>query len=307
MGRSLVLVALAACQLPGRPITTHAAPPAQQYTLLDVIGGWRWLLRTDEAGTSRVEDEVWRFRHTPGAPTRLVGRYVRTVEVRSKDRTPFQCNQRLWYRQRALYDVVAEITDSGFAVHETGYTTEPGPCDHGFRHLGDYTLALAGSHVELSWPSGTQTLTQIDDKDSELPAAPWPAATTLAGAWRWDATSYDDDNNIRDESEWWDITRRSPTAIDATYRRRVTIHSADGKPIPCANAPSWSFDDAYVLSGVREEEHWHFTELAAEPGDHACLRATPKRTLDEATAEQIGDNLVLEWRGKRRQVLYRPD
>jgi hypothetical protein len=87
----------------------------------------------------------------------------------------------------------------------------------------------------------------------------------------------------------------------------VTVRSVDGSPIPCAGAPSWTFDDAYVLDGQREEEHWHFYERAAEPGDHPCLRVTPRRSLDEATAEQLGDNLVLEWRGKRRQVLYRPD
>ena len=57
-------------------------------------GTWRWLLRTDEAGTSRVEHETWHLRPDPGAPTHLVGRYMRTVEVRSLDRVPFQCNQR---------------------------------------------------------------------------------------------------------------------------------------------------------------------------------------------------------------------
>ena len=62
-----------------------------------------------------------------------------------------------------------------------------------------------------------------------------------------------------------------------------------------------------ALAASEEEEHWHFYELAVEPGDHPCLRATPKRALDEATAEQIGDFLVLEWRGKRRQILYRPE
>ena len=87
----------------------------------------------------------------------------------------------------------------------------------------------------------------------------------------------------------------------------MIVKSPDGSAIHCAGAPTWSFDDGYVLDGQREEEPWHFHELAAEPGDHACLKATPKRSLDEATAEQLGDYLVLEWRGKRRQVLYRPD
>jgi hypothetical protein len=150
-------------------------------------------------------------------------------------------------------------------------------------------------------------LWQIDDAPSELPAAPWHDTFDPAGAWRWDASSVDEAGNVRDEHEWWQVTRRSDTRLDVTYRRRVVVRSADGKtPIACAGAPSWSFDDAYVLEGWREEEHWHFHELAVEPGDHPCLRATPKRNLDEATGEQIGDYLVLEWRGKRREILYRP-
>ena len=85
------------------------------------------------------------------------------------------------------------------------------------------------------------------------------------------------------------------------------MRSTDGTPIACAGTPSWTFDDAYVLDGQKEEDHWHFHELAVEPGDHPCLRATPKRILDEATAEQIGDFFIFEWRGKRREILYRPE
>jgi hypothetical protein len=225
--------------------------------------------------------------------------------VRSDDRRPFACNQRPWYRQRAMFDITVEIAATGFAVTETDYEAEPGPCDHGFRHKGDYEAELAGQRLALRWDGGTQTLWRIDDDLAELPTDPWPAPS-LHGAWRWEATSFDDEGHVHDESEWWQITRRTDTRLDATYRRRVTIRSADGSNIACANAPSWTFDDAYVLDGQREEEHWHFYERAAEPGDHPCLRVTPRRSLDEATAEQLGDYLILEWRGKRRQVLYRP-
>ena len=93
------------------------------------------MLRTDEASTSRVEDEVWRLRPDPTAPARLVGRYLRSVEIRSTDRVPFQCNQRLWYRQRALYDVTVDLDGQGVVVHETGYQAETSPCDHGFRQM----------------------------------------------------------------------------------------------------------------------------------------------------------------------------
>lgn len=303
-----LVIAWAACQPPSTttPGAAHA-PPARMYTLAELIGGWRWLLRTQEAGTTRVEDEQWRFRPGP-TPTQLVGRYVRTVEVRSDDRVPFQCNQRPWYRQRAVYDVIVDITPTAFGIRETDYRAEPSPCDHGFRHTGEYGAVLAGDRLTLRWAGGTQTLMQLDDRLADLPEDPWPAPPPQpTGTWRWDATSYDDDGNLRDETEWWQVTRRTDTKLDATYRRRVTVRSPDGKPIACANASSWSYDDAFVLDGQKEEEHWHFYELASDPGDHPCLRTSPHRTLDEATAEQIGDYLILEWRGKRRQILYRPE
>jgi len=303
----LLLTLVAACQPPGASTPTRPAPPVSIYQMADLVGGWRWLLRTNEAGTTRVEAEAWRFRPAAGIPTQLSGRYVRDVEVRSDDRAPFGCNQRPWYRQRAVYDVTVQATAGGFAIQETDYQAESSPCDHGFRRLGGYTGTFTGNGFTLTWGGGTQTLWQIDDELTDLPLAPWPTRPQLAGAWRWDATSYDGTGNVRDENEWWELTRRSDTQIDATYRRRVTVRSPDGAAIPCAGASSWSFDDAYLLYGQREEEHWHFYELAADPAAHPCLAATPQRSLDEATAEQIGDYLVLEWRGKRRQILYRPE
>jgi hypothetical protein len=306
--KRLLLVLCSACQPPGTSTSKpRATLPPSAFQLTDLVGGWSWQLRTSEAGTTRVETEAWRFRPAPGHPLQLSSRYVRDVEVRSDDRVPFGCNQRPWYRQRTLYDVTLEATASGFTVRETDYHTEPSPCDHGFRRLGAYISALAGNRFTLTWDGGAQTLWQIDDELTELPVAPWPSTPELAGPWRWDATSYDGTGNVRDESEWWELTRRTDTRIDATYRRRVTIRSPDGTPITCAGAPAWSFEDAYLLDGQREEEHWHLHELAADPGNHPCLKATPRRSLDEATAEQLGDYLVLEWRGKRRQVLYRPE
>jgi hypothetical protein len=300
---AVAAVVIAACGSANAP--THRPPPPHQFLLGDLVGSWRWLLRTAEAGTTRVEDETWRFRRSPSSSTQLLGRYIRTVEVRSDDRVPFACNQRPWYRQRAVYDVVVDVTTTGFAIRETGYHAEPTPCDHGFRKMGNYTAVLGGGKLELRWSGGSQVLMQLDADVRDLPADPWPSAAQPLGPWRWDAVSYDDDGNLRTEHEWWEVTKRTETQLDITYRRRVIVNSSDGKPIPCANATTWSFDDAYVLDGQREEEHWHFHELAAEPGDHACLKATPKRNLDEATAEQLGDFFVLEWRGKRRQILYR--
>jgi hypothetical protein len=300
--------ALAACQpqAASAPITRPAPRPG--FLITDLIGGWHWVLRTREAGTTRVETETWRFRPAAGDPSQLSGRYVREVEIRSDDRVPFGCNQRPWYRQRALFEVaVGRNPVGGFTVRETNYQTEPSPCDRGFRRLAAYTATGDGERFTLSWDGGNQTLSQSDGELAELPVSPWPDAPVLAGPWRWDATSYGDAGDLRDEAEWWEITQRGADQLDATYRRRVTVRSPDGADLACAGAPSWSFDDAYVLDGEREAGHWHLRERAADPGDHPCLRATPRRSLDEATAEQIGDYLVLEWRGKRRQVLYRPE
>jgi hypothetical protein len=309
--RGALAVTLAACAAPASPGSTRPAPPATQLTIAELVGGWRWMLHSDDNGASRIEDERWRLRPDPDAPGHAVGRYVRTVEVRSRDRVPFRCNQRTWYRQRAVFDVVVAPKDDAYVVRETAYRTEPSPCDHGFRHAGDYRAELRGSRIVLAWNgatgSGAQTLWQVDDEVKPLPDAPWPAEYVPTGAWRWEASSLGDDGTARDEVEWWEITRRSATRLDITYRRRVTVRSLDGTPIACAHAPTWSFDDAYVLDAQQEEEHWRLHELAVSPGDHPCVRPTPRRALDEATAEQIGDFLVLEWRGKRRQVLFRPD
>jgi hypothetical protein len=298
---------LAACQPPSAGTSTsRPAEPAEKFQLLDLAGTWRWVHRVEADGTSRVENEEWHLAPDTAEPTRLVGRYVRSVEVRSTDGVSFQCNQRPWYRQRAMFDVAVELAAEGFTVRELSYKAETSPCDHGFRHMSSYSVVPHGNRMILRWEGGQQTLWHVDSALTPLPEAPWSVSADPSGTWRWQTSSYDDDGNVRDEAEWWEITRHGDTRVDATYRRRVTVRNPDNAPITCAAAPSWSFDDAYVLRGDKEEEHWHFYELAVEPGDHPCLRITPRRTIDEATAERIGDFLVLEWRGKRRQVLFKP-
>ena len=303
MNRAVALLVLAACQ----PPSSRRARAIEQDELLHLAGTWRWLHRAESDGTIRVEDEQWQLLMTDGA--HLAGHYMRTLDVRTTDRLGFPCNQRLAYRQRALFDVVVEADDDGgWVARETGYQAEPSPCDHGFRHVTTYQAVPRGNRLELRWDGGSQTLWHVGEVTDTL-AVPWSATTPAvpAGAWQWQTRSYDDDRHVREEAEWWEITPRGDTALDATYRRRVTVRSVDGSPIACAGAPSWSFDDAYVLEGEREEQHWHFRERAVDAGTHPCLAATPNRALDEATGEQLGDYLVLEWRGKRRQVLYRPD
>ena len=93
--RLLLLFALvAACQPQASGAPTTRPAPAAGVLMSDLVGGWRWMLRTREDGTTRVETESWRLRPAVGDPTRLAGRYLRDVEVRSDDRVPFGCDQR---------------------------------------------------------------------------------------------------------------------------------------------------------------------------------------------------------------------
>ena len=192
MKRLAVVALFLACQPPGGS-PSHPTKPAQQVSLRDFVGDWRWVFRAEESATARVEDEQWQLRADPAQPARLVGRYLRTVEVRSTDRVPFQCNQRLYYRQRALFDVVGELRGTELVLRETAYKTEPSPCDHGFRHLGEYHIEPNGNRITLRWDKGSQTLWQIDASAKPLQAVPWSETSDPTGPWRWQTTSYDDD------------------------------------------------------------------------------------------------------------------
>ena len=139
-----------------------------------------------------------------------------------------------------MFDVEVEVTATGFAVREVGYRAQESPCDHGFRKTGNYVADLGGERFVLKWQGGAQTLWRIDDDASAEGA--WPDAPKVEGAWRWEMTSYDDEGHVHDETEWWQITRRTETQLDLTYRRRVVVRSADGTPITCAGAPSYTFD-----------------------------------------------------------------
>ena len=94
----------------------------------------------------------------------------------------------------------------------------------------------------------------------------------------------------------WSLTLDPPSAAPgATVLGRLEArvdpgwHMYSFTPVKNANIPSTLKLDGAVIQ------------------DFKLLQPTPKRALDEATAEQIGDFLVVEWRGKRRQILYRSE
>src|SRR5262249_39067046 len=71
--RALLLL-VCACNAVRPPQTRPPHEPP--HTLLELAGGWRWLLRSADSGTTRVEDEHWRFAPIVGDPSHLAGRYV---------------------------------------------------------------------------------------------------------------------------------------------------------------------------------------------------------------------------------------
>ncbi|MCB9565521.1 MAG: hypothetical protein H6708_34480, partial [Kofleriaceae bacterium] len=290
--------------------------PLDAVKLLRLVGPWRWLHAEREAGTLRIERERWLFDRTRADPAtghaRADGRYRRDVLVIALDGAPFLCNQQPFYLQSAVVDVTARVDDAGeVAIDEGDYQVAPSPCEPGFRHLGAYQARIhdRGMRVTLTWDGGDQTLDRLPDDAltaEGLALTPPPAPPAgLAGAWHWRLVDRDGELDVREEDEAWEIAIAADGVAGATYRREVTIRSPDGAPIACAGAPSYSFVDRYVLRGRFDGEVLALEETAVEPGQHPCLAATPSRHLDTLTGELEGADLVLTWRGKRRQVLHR--
>jgi hypothetical protein len=254
-----------------------------------------------------------------------------------------QYTQRAWFEveARAITAVVGPGTPGAVGrstkhvvkieIVETAYRTEPSPCDHGFRKLGRYLVTADRGRAVLSFPDGRQTLWRTQTAGGPLPV-PWERQpATFAGPWRWSTQSVDEQGLWRSEDERWELAlthsgsgsgpgsglgsgldldlgaaAEHAKIFDAVVTRRVRVSSPDGSPIPCAGAASYGFEDRYVLDGKRRGTLVALQETGVSAGQHPCLRGRAERSLDTATLERLGDFLVLEWRGKRRQVLHRP-
>ena len=240
------------------------------------------------------------------------GRYRRDVAVVALDGTSFLCNQQPAYLQSAVFDVRVQVADGELVVDELGYRTAPSPCEPGFRRLGSYRATLDRPRIHLAWDGGEQTLQRVPDDsfaagDLELTALPAELAARLTGSWHWSLRSYDDQHQVHEEEEAWELAVADDGTAGGTYVREVTVRSGDGADLACAGAPSWRFTDRYTLRGKVVDGILDLEEVAVDAGTHPCLAATPERHLDTATGVSIGEHLVLTWRGKRKQVLHRQE
>jgi hypothetical protein len=314
----MLAAVVAGCASP-EPRTTPEPGITDMVLAGSLVGDWVWTLRVDEAGLHRVERERWHIGPSPVVGKGLVGTYDREVDVTATDGVPFVCNQRTRYVQRARYDLRVTVMGGQAVIDEVGFRAEPSPCDHGFRRLGHYAAQVRRDRLELRWEvaddapgrrdgeprSGGQILRRAEAGSG---AAVWPGeGTTWNGPWRWDVRTVDATGAVREEREEWELTVGGSGAA-ATYRRTVTMHSATGAVIACAGAPRWSHVDHYVLEGALATDgsgRLELREVAADAAEHPCLDREP-RQLDAVTAELDGEYVEMTWRGKRRQVLYRP-
>jgi hypothetical protein len=325
-----VLAALAALGGAGCLERLGGTEPSPFHAALSLAGTWEWGHAVDEPGLRRVERELWRW--LPARERGVVrGHYLREVTVRSSA-LPFACNQDTLYRQRAWFEVEARAIRpsrqaggerdprGAIEIVETSYRVEPSPCDHGFRKLGRYRARVDKGRAELRFPEGRQTLWRTSYDGGAL-AVPWEETPPrLAGAWQWATATIDEQGLLRREGERWELMMKDAALdaadfggaaehallFDGVYARRVRVESRDGSIIPCAGATAYEFEDRYVLDGKRRGALIAVQETEVQAGEHPCLRGRHERTLDTALLEPRGDFLVLEWRGKRRQVLHRP-
>lgn len=308
-------LALAGCELPTRD--PAGASVQDHLAVMALLGTWRWEHVVDEPELRRLESEEWQFWPDDGRGATLLGRYRRALVVTSSG-DPFLCNGAARYEQRATFELVARSQGGELEIAETGYQAQPSPCDHGFRKLGRYRVKVTRGRALLLFEDGAQVLWRVDEQVPSVPLSPWPRdGGALAGAWRWSNAALDDQGLVQEEDERWELTgdaaHLAPTSLrdgatfSASYTRRVTVRSPDGAELPCAGGSAYGFEDRYVLEGKRRDGILLLRELAVAAGQHPCLRERQTRVLDTATVEVEGEHLVLEWRGKRRQLLRRDE
>ena len=291
-----------------RPPT--AMPLIHPHALASLAGEWRWSHAGVDGEVAWVERERWYFAEPApagGSPTR--GRYLREVTFTSSGE-PFACNQSQRYVQRAEFELSATVTGNQLDIVETGYRAEPSPCDHGFRSLATYQALLGAVTATLRFPDGSQTLLRAGAAMPALPIATWAGdAPTMAGAWTWQGILHSATER-RDQREAWSLQVAADGTITGTTTRSIEIREPAGGGLTCAGGAPIRIDETVTLSGQPAEDRTLLREVAVtsttSPTGHTCGAMASERVTDSAYAELFGDAIVLQWRGKHRQVLIRP-
>ncbi|MEZ4401865.1 MAG: hypothetical protein R3B06_17685 [Kofleriaceae bacterium] len=280
-----------------------------------LAGTWTWTLTTQADGVTITERERWELVPAATWPA-VAGTAHREVEVVADDGVPFTCAQRPRYTLAADRTITVAPVADGVEVAETSYQAAPSPCEHGLRQLATYRATITAAGLVLRWPGG---LAHLARAPTSLPPllGPAPTAPPPAGAWEFRAHSWTAGGQVQREREQWDLAVGDDGELAGWYLRTVEVLDPAGATIACAGADRYQYVDRYLVRGRRAaatttadtgaaEAAWDLREVAVEADPHPCLAASPRRVLDGAAVEVVGQALVLTWRGARRQVLWRP-
>jgi hypothetical protein len=298
---SALILLFAGCGGAAPPAPPPPPPPPSPLEL--AAGSFEWSHETEESGVRRLENEHWLLAR---AGEQLRGEYRREVVFESTDGLPFSCNQAPSYRLRSAYELEGFLDPDGGALVlvETGYRTAPSPCEPAQRSLWRYQARPVEGGLELAWDGGRHMLRRAETATPRTGA--WlPDRAEAAGTWRW--TSHEPTSPgeaRRAEREEWSLTEGEGGLVTGAYERIVTVTAPEGETLSCNGAPSYEYRDRYRVRGTRAGDRVSLAEIEVETEPHPCL-VHHDRHLDAAIGRLYPEELVLTWRGDRRQVLIR--
>ena len=283
-----VVAARRRVSLPSATTSREPAPPADQYTVLDLAGDVAVAVAHRRGRhVARRAGNLAPASRSSGADAASSATTCAPSRSAPLDRVPFQCNQRPWYRQRALYDVTADVDAGRVPRPRDRLHDEPSPCDHGFRHVGDYTALPHGKRLALHWDAARRRCGRPAARAARA-RAPWPQTFESDRAV---ALGRDElrrrrqhprrDRMVADHASHRHAPRRhlSPPR-DCPETRTVSRSPAPARRAGRSTTPTSSTARRKRSTGASRARRR--ARRSPVPARHA------KRTLDEATAEQIG-------------------
>ncbi len=280
----------------------HASSSGNAKAVSKAAGQWRWSHLSDKNGVRRVELERWTLSLAKDDQVR--GHYDREVTFMSLDGVPFRCSQSLRYRLTTRYTLRGTSAGGKLNLKEVEYRNASSPCDTGHRGLSSYEGSVTGDTLRLTWQRGSQTLTRAS-VNTELPSTPSPGVATAKGTWHWqNRREVKNAREVRVESEQWTLNEQTGGTVTGSYLRSVTVFSQTGRAFTCNGETYYQYKDSYRVRGSRTGDRLILSEIGSTPADSPCV-SHKKRHLDAATGKLKGDFIVLEWRGRHKQILHR--
>ena len=309
--------------------SSKGASPANAEPLADATGVWDWVLRAEEGGNVRVEQEEWHLTQT-GAT--VAGYYDRAITVISTDERLFRCNQQLSFTRFTRVRIQGSVTGKTVRLDEMDYEARPGPCDDGARNLVGYVGEVGTATIRLNWIAGAHESRQVSlplsglDGQQTLFKREGEGGPRLAqlfgeegrarnsistrprsqlpvdGVWSWELKSIDADGDERIEREEWHLTE-DDTGVSGWYDRNVS-RIREGGTFPCNNEGRYETVTRYDIHGQRVGDTVVLSEIRYKAEPSRCDNGMRRLDTYHGSVVPGGDQLVLTW-GAGNQVLRR--